>query len=46
MVEPANWTLVFKLFSKGDQLKLKLISLKLPKTKKWASFYYLGEVCY
>ena len=27
-----KWTLTLKLFSKGDQLKVKLTNLKFPKT--------------
>ena len=27
-----KWTLIFRLFSNGDQVKVKLINLKFPKT--------------
>ena len=42
-VEPANWTLVFKLFSTGDQLRLKLTNLIQFEISqnKYYSFYYL-----
>ena len=40
-VKPTNGSLIFKLFSKGDQLKVKLANLKFELDP---SFYYLGEV--
>ena len=32
-VEPSKLTVILKLFSKGDQIKVKLTNLEFPKTK-------------
>ena len=41
-MKPTNGSFIFKLFSKGDQLKVKLANLKFPKLEMDPSFYYWG----
>jgi hypothetical protein len=39
-----NGRLIFKMFSKGDQLKIKLANLKLSEIADGRLFWYLGDV--
>jgi hypothetical protein len=39
-VKPTNGSIIFKLFSKGDQLKIKLAKLKFSKIRDGPQFLF------